>query len=304
TPQASNIFNGVAASSTPHSITVTDTNGTCPPVTGSITVAPGATLPTVIASATATDCATQTATVTITSTLPATGITYSIDGGAPQASNVFNGVAASSTPHTITITDTNGTCPPVTGTITILPLAKPQITGIQECRETVYGRNYIVEVLPLANSFDVNTATFEWRISGEPAVIGNDNILNVKQYAQANGLTTNDFPIDLEITVIVPGGCSETAIYNVQGIFCDIPKGISPNNDSKNDSFNLTGMRVTHLSIFNRYGMEVYSRSNYTDEWHGQHKDGNDLPTGTYYYVVQTESESKTGWVYINRQEN
>ncbi|MXN92532.1 hypothetical protein GR160_14980, partial [Flavobacterium sp. Sd200] len=119
TPQASNIFNGVAASSTPHTITITDTNGTCPPVTGTITVAPVVTLPTVIASATATDCATQTATVTVTSTLPATGITYSIDGGAPQASNIFNGVAASSTPHTITITDTNGTCPPVTGTITV-----------------------------------------------------------------------------------------------------------------------------------------------------------------------------------------
>jgi len=84
--------------------------------------------------------------------------------------------------------------------------------------------------------------------------------------------------------------------------FNDIPKGISPNGDLFNETFNLSGMDVIHITVFNRYGMEVYSRSNYINEWHGQDSNDNNLPSGTYYYYVQTPSFAKTGWVYVNRE--
>jgi gliding motility-associated-like protein len=72
-----------------------------------------------------------------------------------------------------------------------------------------------------------------------------------------------------------------------------------------NDNFDLTGMNVTKLSIFNRYGREVYSKTNYVDEWHGQTDGDNELPTGTYYYMIESgNGESKTGWIYINREVN
>ena len=62
-------------------------------------------------------------------------------------------------------------------------------------------------------------------------------------------------------------------------------------------------MNVQQLTIFNRYGLEVYSRANYVKEWFGQTDKGDELPTGTYFYVVKTAAGSKTGWVYINRQQ-
>lgn len=80
-----------------------------------------------------------------------------------------------------------------------------------------------------------------------------------------------------------------------------IPKGISPNSDGKNDIFDLTDLDVHYLTILNRYGLKVYSKPNYKDEWHGQDKNDSDLPDGTYYYHVQMTSMVKTGWVYINR---
>jgi gliding motility-associated-like protein len=83
-----------------------------------------------------------------------------------------------------------------------------------------------------------------------------------------------------------------------------IPKGISPNGDGLNDTFNLTGFNVKQLNIFNRYGALVYSRTNYQNEWSGQSGKGQELPDGTYYYVIERNdsSEVKTGWIYINRE--
>ena len=93
--------------------------------------------------------------------------------------------------------------------------------------------------------------------------------------------------------------------FDATNVGCLIPRGISPNNDDKNDFFDLDGFNVSRLSIFNRYGQEVYSRTNYTDEWVGQTNSGDELPSGTYFYSMErANGESKTGWVYVNRQEN
>ncbi|KGO92246.1 T9SS C-terminal target domain-containing protein [Flavobacterium subsaxonicum] len=84
-----------------------------------------------------------------------------------------------------------------------------------------------------------------------------------------------------------------------------IPKGISPNGDGMNDTFDLTAMgTVSKLEIFNRYGKQVYNFTNYTNQWQGQDNNNNNLPTGTYYYIVYFEDKTtQTGWVYINRMD-
>jgi gliding motility-associated-like protein len=68
--------------------------------------------------------------------------------------------------------------------------------------------------------------------------------------------------------------------------------------------FDLSGFGVDQIEIFNRYGQEVYSKSNYMAEWHGQADNGNELPTGTYFYMMRLRTgESRTGWVYVNRED-
>jgi gliding motility-associated-like protein len=62
---------------------------------------------------------------------------------------------------------------------------------------------------------------------------------------------------------------------------------------------------VTKIEIFNRYGTEVFSYGNYTNQWHGQGKGGDELPTGTYFYSIhRANGETATGWIYINREVN
>jgi gliding motility-associated-like protein len=98
--------------------------------------------------------------------------------------------------------------------------------------------------------------------------------------------------------------CSKIKSIYIEDIHCIIPKGVSPNGDGLNDTWDLSNMNVEKAQIFNRYGMEMYSKSNYTDEWHGQTNEGQMLPSATYYYVLQfLDGTSKTGWVYLNREQ-
>lgn len=127
------------------------------------------------------------------------------------------------------------------------------------------------------------------------------------QYLWNTGETTPEIEIDgtgiYSVTVSLDD-CSKDFSISIDAIPCRIPKGISPNGDFINDEFDLSGYgTVNTVEVFNRYGKIVYSQSNYTNQWKGQSNNGKELPTGTYYYkVVFQNGETKTGWVYLNRE--
>ncbi|MGQ8870569.1 fibronectin type III domain-containing protein [Myroides sp. TSA_177.3] len=94
--------------------------------------------------------------------------------------------------------------------------------------------------------------------------------------------------------------CVDQSSFTIDFEECPIPKGISPNGDGLNDSFDLSEHGVSKIQIFNRTGIEVYSQGLYQSEWKGQDKSGNKLPSGTYYYVIVSNGKMRTGWVQIN----
>ncbi|MGJ8591629.1 MAG: gliding motility-associated C-terminal domain-containing protein [Aquaticitalea sp.] len=100
-------------------------------------------------------------------------------------------------------------------------------------------------------------------------------------------------------------GCFERIGQQVTELeLCEFPEGISPGvSPGLNDTFDLSNFRVTRIEIFNRLGTLVYSKDNYTDEWHGQSNSGDELPVGTYFYTVIYEGGAKTksAWVYLNK---
>ena len=101
---------------------------------------------------------------------------------------------------------------------------------------------------------------------------------------------------------VLLNGCFKQYPISIESLYCDIPKGISPNGDDKNEFFDLSNLNVKKIEIFNRYGMKVYSHLNYKKEWDGRTDNGQELPDGTYYYLIEFENrESKTGWVYLSR---
>ena len=93
--------------------------------------------------------------------------------------------------------------------------------------------------------------------------------------------------------------------------FVIIPQGFSPNGDGVNDTFEIIGIEDypnNHLSIFNRWGHQVYERQHYDNSWNGTSESpvtiGNGmLPKGTYYYAMDLGDGSRLlkGYLFLNR---
>lgn len=167
------------------------------------------------------------------------------------------------------------------------------------CKEN----NFYLEVVPLNQSIDLNTAAVIWQQNNSS--VGTSPILNVTAYLNALPNAPVVLPIVFTVKVTNSNGCDKMQSITIDDVFCGIQKGISVNNDNLNDFFDLRLLDVKKLTIFNRYGMIVYNKSDYYNEWKGQTNSGDELPDGVYYYVIDfknSDSPSKTGWIYVNRE--
>lgn len=154
------------------------------------------------------------------------------------------------------------------------------------CEDNIYK----LDAQDVEGSFDPAASSYAW--TGPNGFTANTQVIDVPELGTYN------------LTVTTSENCVGVATFEVLSTSCFIQRGISPNGDGDNDYFDLSTLDVEQLSIFNRYGQEVYSKSNYTIEWHGQSDSGDELPTGTYFYMIQrSNGEQITGWIYINREE-
>ncbi len=88
---------------------------------------------------------------------------------------------------------------------------------------------------------------------------------------------------------------------------CDAPRpvmGFSPNGDGVNDKFMIEGLEQfenNSLSIYDRRGITMFETTDYKNNWVGKWR-GNDLPDGTYFYVLRYEGgKIMSGYVQIMR---
>ncbi|MCB0596356.1 MAG: gliding motility-associated C-terminal domain-containing protein, partial [Phaeodactylibacter sp.] len=160
-----------------------------------------------------------------------------------------------------------------------------------------------------------NTATLN--------VAANDQLQNVSDWtvsvvANPNlGRVTDDGDGDLSYTLnislltpasdeftyeicnaLCPELCSE-ALVEVEidrdstGKF-DVPNGITPNGDGLNDALIFDQLLLNpdkypdnELIVFNRWGDIVFEARPYNNDWGGLTTNGDELPDGTYYYVLR-----------------
>jgi gliding motility-associated-like protein len=104
------------------------------------------------------------------------------------------------------------------------------------------------------------------------------------------------------VTVSV-GTCIDTDFF--------IPEGFSPNGDEINDFFVIRGIGNfpdNTFTIFNRWGEKIFEASPYHNTWDGKATmglriGGDQLPVGTYFYVLNLGDGSKVfkGTIYLNR---
>ncbi len=87
----------------------------------------------------------------------------------------------------------------------------------------------------------------------------------------------------------------------------DFFNGFSPNGDNFNDWWRipiLDKYQTNTVTIINRWGNEVWNTHNYDNKQNvftGHNKHGNELPEGTYFYLIKYNQIEKHGWVFIKR---
>lgn len=158
-----------------------------------------------------------------------------------------------------------------------------------------------LNVIP-TDGADLSGVNYIWQDGNGNTIGTNAPTLNVNDYLALN--STISLPTTLTVTT-TELACEFSQSYVLEANKCSlIPRGISPNGDGDNDTFDLTGLGAREVSIFNRYGREVYSYSgNYTNQWKGTEKNGSNLPDGTYFYSITLQNgDTVTGWVYVIRQ--
>jgi large repetitive protein len=201
---------------------------------------------------------------------------------------------AASTPGTYTVTNTitgSDSCPTVIATTEVTITSLPVIALEQGCLDNLYS---VWVNFDNDNVYSQDNVTIEWSKNG--VVVANTALVVLG--GEGPGAGTYD------VTVTPNDGavCPSVGQIVVEAVNCITPKGISPNADGKNDTWDLTGFNVRKVEIFNRYGKEVFSfTGNYTDQFAGIASNGEKLPSGTYYYMFErTDGTTETGWVYVN----
>lgn len=133
-------------------------------------------------------------------------------------------------------------------------------------------------------------------------------------------LNSHDYRADatpMEIFIRIDGeNC-----YNITSFFLEtkncpptIYNAFTPNEDTINDYFQIDGLRDIFMNfklfIYNRWGTLIWKGNQNTENWYGQTTEGtvingNQVPDGTYYYVLELHDpdypKPMTGWVYLTR---
>ena len=137
--------------------------------------------------------------------------------------------------------------------------------------------------------------TINWFRNGEEILFQNETTLSVSTPGTYSvKISKNNTNCSYSTsTVVTEKNCSGNIMF---------PQGISPNGDGINDSFDLREAQVKRLEVYNRNGVLVYYRDNYTNEWHGQSSNRKELPVGVYFYTTALKNgTNKNGWIHLNR---
>ncbi len=184
----------------------------------------------------------------------------------------------------------------------------------EEGNQTSQSQNVtIVNSNPVAQTKDI---TVELNESGTatitPADIDNgsyDDCELVSLSLDITDFTTSDIgenTVILTVTDNIDQTDSETAIVTIiwnGDVALEIPNFVSPNNDGKNDLWEIKGVETLqgfHLEIFNSFGEIIYSSDNYDNTWDATYN-GKELPNGNYYYIFAKDDQTYKGFISVVR---
>lgn len=171
-------------------------------------------------------------------------------------------------PNIYVVNVSNGVCV-TTDTIKVEFDIIPKILNL---RDTFVCKNRFITLVPMINTLN---AIFNWNTGNTTAqqVITNSGIYKL--------VISNSCGIDSRIIRIDEKDC-----------LINIPNAFSPNGDGVNDIWDITSLsayKKVEVAVYDRYGRKVFESLGNIKPWNGQFSNSGALvPTGTYYYIINT----------------
>lgn len=140
-----------------------------------------------------------------------------------------------------------------------------------------------------------------------------ETVLEFYVNEQLFDVTTEVLPVGQHIVTAVSSlGCIYHIAFMINEedlIPCELEfyNLVTPNEDSDNDVWyidHLDGYEVNTVTIFNRWGQEVWKGDNYDNVnvvWNGNATSGDPLPSGTYFYQFASGELTKEAFIELVR---
>ncbi|KAF0195559.1 MAG: hypothetical protein FD166_2886, partial [Bacteroidetes bacterium] len=176
--------------------------------------------------------------------------------------------------------------------------------------------NTSVSINILGNDSDPENGALTISFCGYPVnglVVLNSN--NTITYTPYEGFSGNDSICYQICDKGVPVLCDNAMVYihvlpKPDVSMLEISNGISPNRDGNNDIWKIKGIEgfpENNVKIFNRWGDQIIAMEGYDNSkvyWDATNRNGDLVPDGTYFYILEIKGiKTFTGWIYV-RSEN
>jgi gliding motility-associated-like protein len=202
------------------------------------------------------------------------GTTGDISGGTPgftyDVLYITGGICAASTTQSVTAYS--------------IPLAPVTSPDLQYCSSDDFAN------MTVSGSGGI----FTWYLSPPPA-----NAIGTGASVPPNDQNGNTTYYVTE-TVNNCEGEASLIVINIEDCDIIIPTAFTPDNDLANDYWEIVDLDKVYpnniVRIYNRWGNLIYESNvgNYaTDPWKGKYK-GNDLPVGSYYFIIELNDKNNT----------
>ena len=237
------------------------------------------------------------------------GVKIQISGPTPKTQTndfVFTGLAVGNYTYTVTYGDENNPDCIKTGSFIIELSREPDPISF-DLSVDEYDCLVNEGSVTLGNITGASDTDFDFTIFSNGATLTQGVILKSSTATfNIENLLLGDYEIQLSQNQQAVNGC--LGIVNSQRIDFSIaepsggcpviiPNIFTPNGDGSNDFFEIRNLPASStLSITNRWGKEVYSSSDYQNNWTAEN-----ISDGIYYYRLVAEGEAMTGWVEILR---
>ena len=207
-------------------------------------------------------------------------------------------------------TNSSGMFTPSAATVGIDSI-RYQFTAANGCINNI---KQAIEVYPLPK---VNAGADQYLLEGGSVVIPATASGNEVRYLWTPGMALNNTtilqpeasPVDditYRLTVTSGQGCKASDEINITVLKKPgVPNTFSPNGDGIHDRWEIKYLDTypgATVEIFNRYGQLVFKSTGYSKAWDGIYN-GQPLPVGTYYYIINPKNGRKqmAGYVDIIR---